>query len=192
MKITKTNNTSFKATYMNRTEIGKFIKSRCPLYERSIASFVKINPLNESDINALKDAANYWQYRNFATNIYHAACAMRNGSKYYKDYEIYALTSQNNDFKNLDSDKLLGLVSMSKEHDGSFLIEHIQANPKHVRSIEPEFKGIGTGILNSLKLLYNKIFCYPAREDYVINFYIKNGFCKEPNCLNQYTWEKMI
>ncbi len=187
MYIDKTNHTAFKANFVNRVKIGKFIKGK---YANGYASFVKINPFNQGDINALEDSAKYWEHDKFALNIYYAACALKNKSKYYMNHDVYALTSQNKNYNELNSDKILGLIHTSPYIDKSMLIEHIQVNPQYLYKEGTKFKGLGTAILNSLKKIKNKISCYPASEESVKTFYTKNGFIKEPNASNYYIWQK--
>ena len=190
MRIDNTNSVNFKADLINKLHIGKVINKDKRIYPQTQVSFVKINPFSSKDINALKCCAEYWQYGIFATNVYHAACALRNKSKYYLDHDVFALTSQTSDFDNLNEDSILGLLHVSRNKDNSIFIEHIQTKPHTSLSIVPEFKGIGTGILNSLKLLTDKITCFPARTKSVIDFYERNGFTKDKDVLDCYIWQK--
>ena len=149
MKINCNYTPSFGAKLIsNKHEIGKLVELS---YNQTPISFVKIEPQNAGDIKALEQVAKNWLYGKFATNVYHAACALRDDSKYYKDNEIYALTSQNSDFENLDNKKILGLVHTSKFSEGDIFIEHIESNPEMVYFKNPEYKGIGTAMLDSLK-----------------------------------------
>ena len=187
MRIEKTDHTSFRANFVNRAKIMKFVNGT---YKNEYASFVRIDPFNQNDISALKDNARCWvsdRYA-FALNIYYAACAVRNKSKYYKDHAVYALTLQKENYNELDSDKILGLLQTSPYIDNSLLIEHIQVNPEYLYKSDAKYKTLGTAILNSIKNLSNKISCYPSSEKSVKDFYIKNGFEKEPNSLNYYVW----
>ena len=192
MKIENRNQILFKANFINKISVGKIINKNHAKYDSLDVSFVRIDPSNKQDINALEDAAKYWEYDKFAKNIYYAACALRNKSKYYKDNNVYALTYQTSDFKNMNSNKILGLVQTSHLFEDSLFIEHLQVNPRLVYEIKPEYKGVGTAILSSLKWLYNKISCCPSVEKYVKNFYIKNGFKKEEGVLNYYVWEQKL
>ena len=186
MRIENVNSICFSANFVNKAQIKKIVGGS---EYKDYAYLVKIDPYNSADINALQDTSKYWQYGNLATNIYYVACAVRNGSKYYKNHEVYALTKQASDYENLDSDKILGLVNADKKLDGSFFIEQLQANPDIIYSHEPEYKGIGSAILTSLKQLTDKITCYPSPSSLRI-FYEKNGFKKSENVYNMYEWTK--
>ena len=188
MRIGNSTSPLFKAKYINYTEIRK--KDFYPNYLRKQASFIQIEPENDYDINALEDISNYWTAGGFAKNIYYMACAIRNKSKFYKNHKVYALTSQKEDFEKPDSRKFLGIIGICQENENKTFIEYIQANPEIIYSREPEFKGIGTAIMDSLKNLCEKIYCYPSQTKSVIDFYLKNGFVKKPDTLNHYFWEK--
>lgn len=179
----------FKAKFISIGSVGKAVKDGHGYSNRQV-SFVKIDPFNSDDIKALEYAAKCWENDKFALNIYHAACAIKNKSKYYMDHDIYALTSQKSDFENLDGDKILGLVHTSPYIDKTTLIEHLQIKPAFVYDSIPEYKGVGTGILNSLKLLADKISSFSASEQSVKNFYTKNGFVKQAGLSKYYVWEK--
>ena len=53
----------------------------------------------------------------------------------------------------------------------------------------PQTKGVGTRILDSLKLLYDKIELTAAKGS-VKDFYKKNGFKISDETKNTYIWEK--
>ena len=199
MRTEKINQISCRANFVNRSLVGKVIDNNCRSYTNRYVSFVKIDPFSASDINALKLASDYWMPDRFVKNIYYAACALQNDSKFYKNHEVYALTSQASDFESLESDKILGLVHTAPFYGTPLFIEHMQVNPEQLPMYsqypfkkEPEYKGIGTAIINSLKQLSDKISCFPVSEQSVKNFYIKNGFVKQPNTSNYYVWEKNI
>ena len=191
MRIEKTNSVNFNANFVNdKVKIKKLVKGSLDSYEDCKAYLVKIDCYNRNDINVLCDISRFWQQGNLATNIYYAACAVRNGSKYYKGHEVYALTTQKSDYNQLDCDKVLGLIHTSYEPDGTILIEQLQANPDIIYAIQPEYKGIGSGILASLKDFTNKICCHPSPAS-VTKFYEKNGFGKcDGTCNTRYAWTK--
>lgn len=187
MRIENNNLPVFKASLVNKVKIGKLINGK---YANESVSFVKINPKNQGDIDALEYCANYWENDKFAKNIYYTACALKEKSKFYDGSTVFALTSQKSGFKILDKDKILGVIHTSHYLNNPMFIEHVQANSDILKMEKPEFKGIGTGILNSLKRISDQISCFPSREKSVKDFYIKNGFKKQSNSLNFYVWQK--
>ena len=186
MKIENSNQPAFRAKLLNRIKIGKLTDGK---YTNKSVSFVKINPFNQGDTDALEYCAKYWENDKFAKNIYYAACALKEKSKFYKGSTIYALTSQKSGFKNLDKDKILGVIHTSHYLNRPMFIEHIHANSDILKMQNPDFKGIGTAILNSLKKISDEISCFPSREKSVKDFYKKNGFKKQPNSFNFYVWK---
>lgn len=188
MKIENVSSSSFKAKYINNINICK--KDIFPNYLSKEASFVQIEPKKLSDLDALENAVKYWDYDKFGRNICFIANAIRNESKYYKNHKVYALTTQKENFNKLDSDLILGLIGVCPETNNYTFIEYMQVNPEMLYPREPEYKGIGTAILESLKKLSDKIYCYPSQTKSVIDFYIKNGFKKTPELINHYVWEK--
>lgn len=189
MKIANNNHPVFKASLVNKAKIGKLFNGR---YANESVSFVKIDPFNHGDINTLEYCANYWANDKFALNIYYAARALRNKSKYYEGHEVYALTAQTADYEKLEKTDILGLVQVSPLEDKSMYIEHFQVDPALVNNSQPTYKGVGTAILNLLKQLNDRISCCPSFEKSVINFYIKNGFKKSPDVINYYSWQKTV
>ncbi len=175
----------------NHVNVGK-LQQGATRYCNSEVSFVEIEPDNVNDIKALKNCSEYWSYAKFSDNIYHAACAARNESKYYENNKVYALTSQTDSFEKLDDDKILGLVHVSPIEQNSLFIEHLQVKPDIIFVNKPEYKGVGTGILDSLKELTNKITLFPTKDKSVRDFYERNGFFEFPPGSNIFTWVKEI
>lgn len=66
----------------------------------------------------------------------------------------------------------------------------LKYNGRLKSTLHTEYTGVGTAILTSLKSMYNKLSCHPSDEEYVINFYKKNGFVKQPDNLNYYIYSK--
>ena len=90
-------------------------------------------------------------------------------------YQVYALTSQNRDFDKLCSDDILGLAEV-ENGEKAVELDYLQVNPQFIFGSQcPLFREVGTGIVDSLKSLYNKVIeltsAYSATE-----FYEKNGF----------------
>lgn len=173
---------------------AKFLKNvyikKAPSYIDTAAACVEIEPQNLGDINALEKISKYWTNAKFITNIYNAARAVRNDSKYYKNNRIYAITTQNSDYENLNCDNILGVVHISPFEDKSIHIERIEADPQIINSIDREYKGIGTAMLNFLKTIANKITCFPSKSVTVKNFYFKNDFIEYPPHSNLFIWIK--
>lgn len=189
MQIDNNYSPVFGAKFINSVTIGKLQQGAARYCDYS-ASFVEIEPNNIGDINALEYVSKNWSYAKFADNIYHAACALKNGSKFYKDNKVFALTAQQDKFEKLRENDLLGLVHVGPLEDNSLFIEHLQVNPDIIYVNKPDYRGVGTGVLNSLKKLTDKISLFPSSEKSVRDFYEKNGFFEYPVGVNIFTWAK--
>lgn len=191
MKIQNEYTPNFGAKLISKPTAGKIIWPTDNCYCSEGVSFLEIEPQNANDIEALKSIAKNWYKNLFAINICRAACSIRNESKYYKNNKIYALSSQNDKFEHLEPDKILGVVHVNSYSNGDLFIEHILAKSyaPDIKKI-PEYKGIGTAMLTALKGLTNKIFCFPTNEEYVKEFYYKNGFIEYPPHSNNFVWYK--
>ena len=191
MNITISNNQTFGAKLINTARVVKLTPPTNKYSNRWI-SFVQIFPEHEPDFEALGDAVKHWENDKFAKNAYYAACEIRNKNSYYATHKIYALTSQAGNYESLDSDKILGIahvVPFSKDH---MFLEHLQVKPSYIYSSNPEYKGIGTAIIKSLKNLCNKISLTSSNKESVKNFYKKNGFNEIVPEVNAFTWTKDI
>ena len=186
MRIENNYSPNFGAKYINNTAQ---IFNKHANKERFVTS-IEIDPQNIGDIKALKKISEFWEYGKFATNIYYAACAMRNDSIHYTHNKIFALTKQSSDLENLDPDKILGLVHVSPFADKSLFIEHIEVNPEIIYSRDRKYKGIGTALINYLKTITDKISCFPSNTLAVKNFYFKNGFTEIIEKSNLFVWHK--
>ena len=190
MKIDTNYSPNFRAKFIKNTTISKQIENT-KSYKDEIVSCIQIDPQNKFDIDALENIAKYWADGHFVTNIYHVACAMRDDSKYYKYNQIFAVTKQKDNFENLNSDRILGLVHVSPLNENSLFIEHIEADPEIISKTNREYKGIGTAILNYLKTITNKITCFPSSSKTVKKFYFKNDFVEYPPHSNMFIWYKV-
>lgn len=180
---------NFRAKFIDKVQISKRIADTS-IYKDVLVSCVKINPKNVDDIKALENISKCWEDSKFATNIYYAACAIRNDSKYYKCNNIYAITTQNSNFNNINYKNILGLVHTCSLDNGDMFIEHLEADPKIVNSTIREYKKIGTSILDCLKIMAGRIVCFPSNTKTVKNFYFSNGFLENPPHSNLFIWTK--
>ena len=187
MKIQNSYAPSFGAKYLNNCFIGKLDESTNK-YNQVPSSFIQIDPKNENDIEALANVAKYWRNSKFSTNIYYAACASRNESKYYKNNKIFALTSQLSDFDRLDDLKILGIVNVNELEPKHFFGEHIEVHPDIVYSVIPEYKGVGTALDKSLKQFCNKMSIFPLKLKSVRDFVKRNGYIEHPSNTNLFVW----
>lgn len=181
---------TFGANFINQAKIGKLAQDKSK-YADEIVSFVKINTKNKCDLSALDKAASYWENDKFAANIAYVARSANDKNSLYNKDDIYALTLQRDNFENLESNKILGLIDILPENNNkSAFIEYIQVKPSMIYFVHPKYKGIGTAILASLKKMYDSITCVPLSEKSVKDFYKRNGFVKQADSKYRFFWEK--
>lgn len=182
MRIENNTQSHFGAKYVNKMKVGKLVNDK---YEQVNASFVKIEKNNKKDLKALHDIAKYWEHDKYAINIYqktNAGCSD----------DVYALTSQTSNFENLNPNEILGVCEIgATEFLGGFL-DYLQVKPEFVYNIKPEYKGVGTAIINSLKKIYYKISLTSANSKSVKNFYERNEFMEYPKDSCFFTWYRDI
>lgn len=194
MKINYNNRTNFQASFVNTCKVGKYSTSE-KKYNDTDVNFVKLNPLDKNDINTLDKIANSWDYDKFSTNIYNNANDIfkkhqSNSSLEFKNDFFYAVTSQKDNFENLDYRHVLGVCDGRIFPDNEIYVTHIQVNPDYIYSRKPKYKGAGSAIINSLKNLYSTIELSTLKEKSVRNFYEKHGFVKVPQLVSRLIWKK--
>lgn len=190
MKINSINKTSFEANLIKTITIQKLMPQTKTYYPAKV-SFVEIESDNPKDTKALYEAANFWIDEKYANNIAYTSSLLNTKRLDKNKNKIYAITSQNTNFKELDENKILAMAEIEAADKPIIELSHIQVKPEIIYAIEkPEYKHIGTGMLNALKSLYSGIKLTAADSQSVINFYLKNKFSRlEPNS-NKFLWKK--
>ena len=173
MKINYSDNTNFNALFVKKTQVSRLLRNG--KYVPQDVSLVKINPKNVGDIWALDTVANNWEYDKFSVNIFNSAYQVYQGAERPK-YHIYALTTQRNNLRKLNADKILGLMDLTRFTKREAYISHLQTKPDFVYSTQPKIKGIGTALVNSVKDVCTTIRLTSQPEWSVRRFYKKLGF----------------
>lgn len=140
-------------------------------------AFVELNPDNMSDMKALRDIADEWDFgETFAKNIYNEA---RGVIRYWGEKPVkrfFALVHSCVNPMNLNSDNIIGVTEIHDKID-EVEIKYLQAEPPYTEyQMEPIFKGIGTAIINSIKALIPNKNIVLRSVDSAKKFYRKNGF----------------
>ena len=173
MKINHSDNTNFNALFVKQTQVSRLLRNG--KYEPQNVSLVKINPKNAGDIWALDTVANNWEYDKFSTNIFNNAYQIYKGTEQPK-YHIYALTTQRNNLRKLNADKILGLMDLTRLTKRETYISHLQTKPDFVYSTKPKIKGVGAALINAIKETCTTIRLTSLPELSVKRFYKKLGF----------------
>lgn len=182
----KTDKISFGAKFINPINVGKLDGKA---YNQIDVSFVELNPFNSDDVSALRQIAKYWENDKFAMNIKETA-EMIFKDKSADGIKIYTLTSQGDSFEKLNPDKILGVIEIEDAAPFHIHINRFQTKPEYIYGYKPEYKGVGTSILNSLKEMCNKISAISEDDKSTRSFYERNGFYETSKGSNFYTWYK--
>ncbi len=181
--INNNSSISFQAKFINSTQILKNAGQN--IYKPMKTSFLEIDTTNKNDIAALSVVDKYWD-NSFACNIYTTANALKHGIFDIDEYKIYALTKQLNNFDKLDGTQILGLAEISPKTDGAIFIDYIQVAPENIYTTQPQYKKIGSRMLDAFKNIADKITLKPNSKGSAI-FYTKNEF--KPTFKNQDIFE---
>lgn len=172
MQTSNNSQISFRAKFINNTHIKK--RTLENVFKPLKTSFIEIEPANVNDINALEKAAYYW-VNSFTDNIAYTAKALYKGDLSNNLFKIFALTKQSKKVNPLKTNDILGLAEITQTGKKQIHINYLQVDPQQVYTIKPEFKEIGSRILDSLKELYEKITLTPNSKG-TAKFYEKNNF----------------
>ena len=182
---------SFGAIPINKVVIKKWNKSANKFTDYS-AYFVKIDAYNKSDLQAVYKTSQKWKTRKEAKYIQQISTA----SQWMKGnpIDVYALTIQREKFDKLQADSILGLAEMRKDEAGQgiHLLNFLQVRPNAMnvnQKHKVNYKYIGSGILASLKKIYNKIYLFAENDKNIENFYKRNGFIDDYSGSRHYTWD---
>ena len=147
---------NFGAKFLSSERVFKY-NCRDNSYYPARVSFVEIEPC--CDEATLSNIVKYWQNDTYACNILNTVKRINEDLENSNKYKIYALTSQKHDFKKLSSDKILALAQIELEENKTPYLSYLQVNPDNIKQYafynERSYKGVGTGVLNSLK---NEVF----------------------------------
>lgn len=183
---------NFNSRFLDYTNISK-ISENTRRYWPAKVSFTEIDVNNKNDLRALHDIKGNWESDTYCSTIYNNAISKSSGNILYDKNRIFVLTSQKNCFEKMDSDKILGLAEVrediTKTHGH---LCHLQVKPEYYEFKDPEFKGVGTSIINMLKQMYNKISLISLSTHHVKEFYRKNDFVEVPEHSNSFVWIKDI
>ena len=172
-------NINFKANYINTGTVKKIDRSFN--YLAHDASFVSLNPKNKKDVLALESINGDWDcsfLRSICNNLY----------RYSKRTRLYALTTQEKNFEDLNPKQILGIAVGEHNKDQGFYLDFLQTNPKHIKgsSPYPDYKNIGTAILNCIKQFYGIKYIKADSVPTAFNFYIKNEFNRTSDFLDDF------
>ena len=179
MKINFTPSVNFTAILKDYSPVVKKYDKDIGIYNDEKVSFVEIDTSNKNDIKALRDIAFEWcRGDTYAGQIYDDA-RQKSINRYY-DYEnklrFYAITSQKDDFDNLDYKKILAVCKSEEKSSEKMYLNYLQVKPSCIYERPSNYKMVGTGFLDSLKKYYDEITLTSLKLKKVLKFYKNNGF----------------
>ena len=183
---------SFGAIPINKVTIKKWNKTTNKFTNYPV-SFVKIDADNKSDLEAVYKTSLKWKARKEAKYIQ----PISTSSQWLKGnpIDVYALTLQSDKFENLQAGGILGFAEMREDEaeQGIHLLNFLQVRPNAMnvnQKYKVIYKHIGSGILTSLKKIYNRIHLHSENDENVEKFYQKNGFIDDYKGSMHYTWDR--
>ena len=187
---TEINSINFNAKFIKQTTITRNYAGK---YEDFPVNFIEFNEKDPTDFKSLNDLKEDWEYYsyNFSTFLN----SIMNNIEYRlknnkKSEQIYAITTQNNNFDKINSKEVLGIVEFKNGKDYNF-IEYLQVDPKLLPRYnnKREFLGIGSAIIKNLQHLTDKSIFVDSSKS-ARKFYEKNGFVSASPVENTYIWKK--
>lgn len=159
----QTNNVQFGAGLIRRVNIGG-----------KKASFIKFNTGAKSDVKAIEDIKNLWGGKNLSGAIAEEAEILG------KNAQIYGLTLQDKNFRNVDSSKVLGLVTTGDIVKGQETeLFKIGTNPKYAyeqKRSRRSIKHIALTMLDNIKKMNGNSGLFVNRaEPQEVKFLEKSG-----------------
>ena len=179
-------NLNFNASYLKDVKVKKYDPISKEYYDSDV-SFVKFDPENPKDRQALKDLAENWDDSVFAGDINKDYDTFKDNDRFV----LYAVTSQRKNFDNLDYQKVLALGESFIENgnDNLLFVKYLQVNPKIIDDPFAEYKKVGTAFLDGAKAYYNRIELYSLPSRVVREFYERNDFKRYIGKDYDYAWD---
>ena len=132
------NNTQFYGKHIMRQDVLKKLKEKSNKYAPTEAHIVELDYNTQTDKKVLSELYKNWTDAEFIPMIasYTTSPTRR----------VYAITRQANDFENMDSSKIMGMVDY-KINGNSANVSFLQADPKYLDENPRSVKGIGKSLM---------------------------------------------
>lgn len=174
MKVSNNKSPNFNAKFVSKAQVLK-LDNIDNLYKQKNISFIEVNPKNKQDVKAIYNISKDWGKNSLAPNIKDTVIDLSRRIKNIFGIKIYALTTQNKNFRTLESDKVICLSEIIPLKDKIFL-SYIQTKPNQMfSSNEKEYKNIGSTMIKTIRNKYNKPIVAHSLAD-AVPFYEKLGF----------------
>ncbi len=185
---------NFKALpIIKQIKIQKFDK-KTKQYVDCKANFVKLTADNRDDLKAVNACEQKWKGAAYIQKIATAAhwLGYRNGTK----IDVYALTTQKNNFNKLNPKNILGLAEIrtNEATPQNAELYHLQVKPTaiSINGTNKSYKKVGTSIVRSLQKMYKTITLFSDKTPEVKKFYENLGFIEDYCGEDHYTWSSNL
>ena len=163
---------NFKATFVSKSNI-KVLDENGQFKDKTV-NFVKRNPYSKLDYNSICTISDLWSgsRHNFVKSMLHHSDIIRDDEK----SDVYFLTEQENNFRKIVPEKVLGMVEVTK-HNNFSRINFIQTRDDNIfQNKSRTQKGIGQAMMDMVKVIYGGKDVILNAVRTAIGFYEKNGF----------------
>lgn len=177
-------NVSFGASFIKEVTVKKLVENSKSYITKNV-SCVELDPLNSADVKAINETQEEFFYNSFVDDIYFKARKLFHRGENPKNMQIYALTTQKDNFEKLDGNKVLAMANIVPKEDNGAYLDYIQAHPLIAYAIgKPPYKNVGTELIKILQEKFSSIRCNSVADA----FYSKNGFVREKQGSNYFIW----
>lgn len=166
---------NFTGSFVKNVTISKLVTDGKLKIED--VALVKLDKTDKRDIMTLAKTAYEWENiaSGYAPNIYCDSIKAKNYPDVSKEH-YFALTTQKDNFEELDTNKILGLSLFFEKQSPNNELAWLQANPStNHESGKRTYKNIGKAMVNFIKGLFKKPI-YVQADKKAIPFYQKLGF----------------
>lgn len=168
---------NFTANLVKRTQIQK--SDDYKTYHPADAAIVELDKYDKNDVKALYDTSVLWNYQGakYSSEILHEAVKGYDYDDIEREHYL-AVTTQTDDFENLEPKKILGLMLFSETNNEDNEINWLQVRPNtnNNQTWKREYKKVGAVFVDLLKnmKLGKNIHVQSAPE--AVGFYKAMGF----------------
>ena len=169
---------SFTATYKDKVHIS--YRNKNNVIKDKEVTLVEMDKTSKADRDAVFKTAVLWQVNDSTRNYswYILSAMERDKEPEVESEHFLAVTTQKDNFENLDYKKVLGMVMVSDEEDCS-VIDWMQVKPGYAffdNKNSRKYFHVGKAMRNYVQQNYSALplYVYPAIG--VEDFYIQGGF----------------
>ena len=170
---------NFTGQYITKANIQRYNGTN---YSNFRANIVELSPYCKDDLNTLKNTSYYWQNGNnkesLINKIYRTALIF-NKKEYLEENcpKFYAITIQQDKFKKLNPEDILGVSQISEISQDLTEIDFFQVAPEcEYGTFEREYRNTGYEMMNFIKKHYKNSIIILSALVSAIPFYKKMGF----------------